>query len=644
MAADRSAGQRTKRRWRLARPTLALAAGYWLAVASPAAAPAPQAGQNVLQYLDQTIDWYRRVVSLEASPIGSEDVLFRDAARQQARQALRLAFQHARAEAALLAPADVGAPAPASGRSASLSKAAAAAMQRVAQLQARIEQINVQMQGTSATSRPTLEARRDKLLAESNLAIARRDVLQSVSGFMSDSENGAAGGLLAKIDDLERSVPEAQAAEPTTAPAQGAAPSQPTAAQSAFRPESAGAIGLVTELFNLSRQTKELDDVAKQSGRLRTENQKLLEPVRAQLRQAIARGDALASTTQQSDDPDALAAQRRELDALATRFRQLSAVAVPLGEQGMLIDAVRGNLSNWDGSLDRTFRRTLRYLVVRLAAVGITILVLLGISNVWRRATFRYVTDPRRRVQFLLLRRIVIGCIIALVVAAGVVTEFSSLATFAGLITAGIAVALQSVILSGAAYFFFIGRYGVRVGDRVTISGITGDVLDTGVFRLYLMELGGSGRDLNPTGRIVVFSNSVLFQSAPFFKQLPGADYTWHELALTLSPETDYHLAEKRLMEVVESVLADYRESLERQYAAVKGSLHLAIPPPRPEGRLRFVDAGLEFVVRYPVEIRRATEIDDRITRRLLEAINQDPKLKLVPSGTPTIQPTGAHA
>ena len=97
----------------------------------------------------------------------------------------------------------------------------------------------------------------------------------------------------------------------------------------------------------------------------------------------------------------------------------------------------------------------------------------------------------------------------------------------------------KRVILSVAAYFFLIGRYGVRVGDRITVSGVTGDVIDVGLVRLYLMELSGTGIDLYPTGRVVVFSNSVMFQAAPFFKQLPGTAYAWHEVAVTLAPDAN---------------------------------------------------------------------------------------------------------
>ncbi len=197
---------------------------------------------------------------------------------------------------------------------------------------------------------------------------------------------------------------------------------------------------------------------------------------------------------------------------------------------------------------------------------------------------------------------------------------------------------MQTVILSAAAHFFFIGRYGLRVGDRVTISGITGDVIDIGLFRLYLMELGQNGRDLNPTGRIVVFSNSVLFQPSAFFKQIPGTDYVWHEVALTLAPDTDHQLAETRLTAAVTSVYDEYRETIQKQYEEVQDTIHFTMPSPQPAGRMRFVESGIEFVVRYPVENARAGEIDDQITRRLLETIRNEPRLRLVASGTPKIQ------
>ncbi len=152
------------------------------------------------------------------------------------------------------------------------------------------------------------------------------------------------------------------------------------------------------------------------------------------------------------------------------------------------------------------------------------------------------------------------------------------------------------------------------------------------------MELAGTGIDLYPTGRVVVFSNSVMFQPAPFFKQLPGTAYAWHEVAVTLAPDSNHALAERSLMDAVTSVYEKYRHSIDRQHSVVERLLDASIPTPVPKAHLHFIEAGLEFVVRYPVEIPRAGEIDDEVTRKLMEAISSTPELKAAVSGTPTLR------
>ena len=304
----------------------------------------------------------------------------------------------------------------------------------------------------------------------------------------------------------------------------------------------------------------------------------------------------------------------------------------------MPLDASYSNLVQWRSALREEHTTALRYLLLRLGMLGLAILVIVILSEMWRRATMRYVRDIRRRRQFLLLRRIVVGCTIVLFVVLSFVTEFGSLATFAGFSAAGVAVAMQSVILSVVAYFFLVGRWGVRVGDRVTVSGITGEVIEIGLFRMYLMELSGAAMGLHPTGRIVVFPNAVFFQPAAMFKQLPGIDYTWHTVSVTLSRDCDHALAEKQVMAAVESVYGGYRKEIDRQYEAARTSLNLHADAPRPEARVRFVDSGVEVSVRYPVEIGSAGATDDRITRELLELVAREPNLQLNIAGTPKIQ------
>jgi len=152
------------------------------------------------------------------------------------------------------------------------------------------------------------------------------------------------------------------------------------------------------------------------------------------------------------------------------------------------------------------------------------------------------------------------------------------------------------------------------------------------------MEMAGTGIDLYPTGRVVVFSNSVMFQAAPFFKQLPGTAYAWHEIAVTLTPEADLSLVERKLVDAVNSVFEQYRHNIDHQHALVERILDTSIAAPVPIGKVQFSDTGPEFVVRYPVEIQHAAEIDDQITRQLLETIHGDQQLKAAVSASPKLR------
>ena len=502
------------------------------------------------------------------------------------------------------------------------------------QTQAELDDDKKSLATARGANRQKLQATIDELQSELALAQDRSQTLHQLVQFVSGS-SGSGGNLSAQISQLERSVPELQ----TNASNQ----SKTVNAVSSSTKHSAtsGALSLLEDLFSLSHQDGTLDRRIAATNALARASQKLRAPLITDVSTIAQQGEQAAKAADTSD-PAQLGQLKQQLDALNARFKQTAAVLLPLSKQQVLFDLYRNNLGRWRDVVKSRYDTELRQLLIRLAIFGIVIAVFLILSEMWRRAVFRYVHDLRRRYQFLRLRRIVLWCAIAITVAFALANEIGSIATFAGLITAGIAVALQNVIMAIAGYFFLIGKYGVRVGDRVQISGITGDVIDIGLIRLHLMELGGTGVERQATGRVVVFSNAVVFQpTASFFKQIPGTNFGWHEVSLALAPESDYAVAEQRVLGAVEKVYADYREQIEEQYREMERSLNVLSATPKPRSQLRVTQSGLEVVVRYPVTLDRATEIDDRITRELLRSLAQPPKLRLVGTGTPNIQPVG---
>jgi small-conductance mechanosensitive channel len=401
---------------------------------------------------------------------------------------------------------------------------------------------------------------------------------------------------------------------------------------------SGGLIGEAMTLYDYMSAIHQVDGLIKQTAYTVNVVNQLRGPLRDALRSAISQSEQLANQTATSDQQQLLS-QRKTFQDLTDRFKQLSAALVPLSQEVIVLNDAKSNLEEWRDSIARESKYILRSVLIRVGAILIALAAAFFLSEVWRRVTFRYISDPRRRRQFLVLRRVVIGFLFAIIITVGFVSQFSSLATFAGFITAGIAVGLQAVLLSVAAYFFIIGRYGIRVGDRISVAGITGDVVDIGLVRLYIMELAGTGLDFYPTGRIVVFSNSVLFQTGtPLFKQIPGTEYAWHEVVVTIAPNGNHKAAQEKLVAVVNSVYSKYRNEIERQHATIERRVDILIDMPRPEARLQFADAGLELLVRYPVEIRRAPDIDEEMTRRVLDLVENDGTVKSTVSGHPRIR------
>jgi small-conductance mechanosensitive channel len=362
-------------------------------------------------------------------------------------------------------------------------------------------------------------------------------------------------------------------------------------------------------------------------------------PLLARLRALNDRVDELAAQSA-GDDLAANRARKQQFDDLIKRHKAIVDALVPIAKQDVVLHLYLASLQRWSDAVDQRSDDQFRLLIIRLSALGVVLLAIFVGAFVWRSLTFRYVQDLRRRRQLLQLRKLTIALVVGLVLLFDFANQLGTLATVMGLAAAGVALALQNVILSFAGYFFVTGRYGIRVGDRIQIAGISGDVIDIGLFKLALMELVGDGNSRQPTGRVVVFPNSIVFQAnGNFFKQAPGTNFVWNEFRLTLSPECDYRLAEKRLLEVVEDVYARYRDTVQRQYHELERDLSMKFESPRPQSRLRLGPNGIELTIRYPADTRYAVQVADEISRRALDAIAKDPALALAMPGTPNLSP-----
>jgi small-conductance mechanosensitive channel len=598
------------------------------AAVSPLTSRAVMTSAQVIQILDETVDWYRMLGVQQQSATQPSDLLILYANRQAADRVVSLVFELARANAELL-----------SSQAEILEQASPDAVNlpqvlqrdqrdldaRRTAIEAEIAAARRQAAGAESEERNALQARIAELQSELDLLNARGNLVNHMVELAHETDANGSGvsALKEHINAIAASIP---AAASNAMPELGAEEGQVGTDAAAVSAERLGArrSGIWDLGANVLRIRSKLATIDEVDGR--TEQlQQTFTQIRAMPEQQIealaARGDALAARPAGSDAAE-LKAARDEYDTIAWLFSQTSSILVPLTKAGVLLDQYRSNLDSWRETTRTQFGTALKTLAARVAFLLLLLGAVFAIGEVWKRAVFGYVQEARRRHQLIFIRRVVMWVIAIVIVAIAFATEASSFATFAGLLSAGIAVAMQSVLVSIVGYFFLIGRYGLRVGDRIQVAGVTGEVIELGLVRLHLMELGPQ---YGLTGRVVAFANSVVFQAAGgIFKEIPGVSLTWREVTLAIPVDADSAAIKERLLAAAERVLDNYRDELDRQTREIKKTSSSGTDrKAQAQVQLRFSMDAIEAIVRYPVPSQRAAEVEERMSRALLDAIRE---------------------
>lgn len=601
-------------------------------VASQNASNGTVSPDKLIQFLNQSITLYHQTTIQQQIATEPQEQLLLYDNKQLANQSVQLAFDFARAQLDALS----------SERPANQTPAAAAGATQYDSMRRMLDTLDKQVQDTQAESesdsqqlahatgakRTQLQSEISELQGEIALAQARRDAIRSLLEFARGSANKTltTSDLRAEIDALAASVPAASSSAASGQSHNNPEPVTLTAGQST----PSGIWDMTADLFKLSSKIRTVNSMLDETRSLLQTAQDLRAPFVAQLRGLSSEGDQLANQADTSN-PAQLAQEKQRLDSLAAQFRAISAAVIPLSKQNVLLGLYQKNLSSWRDDVYNQYKSDLRSLGIRLGGLALLLAILIGLSELWRRGVYRYVREARRRYQFLLLRKLAFWFVIGIIVIIILAPKLGAFVTFAGLLTAGIAVALQNVIVAVVGYFFLIGKFGIRVGDRVEASGITGEVIDIGLVRFHMMELGGGA---TPTGRVVAFSNSIVFQAnVGLFKQIPGASFAWHQVTLTVPREADFALIKKSLVGAVEEVLGDYQKDIEHAYGEMeKTGILMSERGLRPRLELHLTTAGIEATIRYPVDFQHASDIDARVSRELLNTLERDSKLQ-TPAG-----------
>jgi len=206
------------------------------------------------------------------------------------------------------------------------------------------------------------------------------------------------------------------------------------------------------------------------------------------------------------------------------------------------------------------------------------------------------------------------------------IQNISSLTIFLSAVGAGVALALQEVILSFAGWFMILFRRPFDAGDRIEFGGVKGDVIDISMLQTSLLEIGNWVDADQSTGRIVNVPNSEIFKKASY-NYSRGFEFIWNELKILVTFESDW----KRAQEIMISHALDRAEDREaivkmkikrmsRRYMIHYGKL-------TPIVYVDIKDSGVELTLRYLTEARKRRTTQDEFARVILEDFEKEEKV-----------------
>jgi len=206
------------------------------------------------------------------------------------------------------------------------------------------------------------------------------------------------------------------------------------------------------------------------------------------------------------------------------------------------------------------------------------------------------------------------------------------LATAFGLMSAGLAFALQQVITSIAGYFVILRGRTFTVGDRISMGGVRGDVLQLGFIQTTIMEMGQppSVQSADPavwvksrqfTGRIVTVSNSKIF-AEPVFNYTRDFPFIWEEIVIPVTYQADRGRVEQILLAAARAhaldtntLAADAKQHLQERFSVEPLDLE-------PRVFFRITDNWLELTVRFVTETHQIRGLKDAMSRQIIDALD----------------------
>lgn len=260
--------------------------------------------------------------------------------------------------------------------------------------------------------------------------------------------------------------------------------------------------------------------------------------------------------------------------------------------------------------------------IKKLVKLGFLVLAVFLVVRITRRTSLPLIKDANSRYRI----KKVINFFGYLLFFLGTLFIFnvhlSGLGTALGVAGAGIAFALQEVIVSIAGYIAIFTSNFYRLGDRVQLGGIKGDVIDIGLLRTTLMQIGDWVDGDLYNGKMVRVANSFVFKE-PVYNYSGDFPFLWDEINIPLKTSVDHGHAERLLFDILVGEVGDYSVSSQKAWDAMTSSYKIENAQVRPMISMSFNENWITFTLRYVVDYKSRRTTKSRLFKKILDAIRE---------------------
>ena len=276
----------------------------------------------------------------------------------------------------------------------------------------------------------------------------------------------------------------------------------------------------------------------------------------------------------------------------------------------------------WDAIVAGQERAILHACLISVTIVLAAILLLQFADRWLERLLGRARVDRR---QLATLRNVVgvalqiVGVVVILLVLIGIPGQ---LGTMLGLAGAGLTVALKDFIVAFIGWFVLMGRNGMRIGDWVEINGVSGEVVELGMFRTVLLETGNWTDAGRPTGRRVTFTNSFA-TAGHYFNFSTSGQWLWDELSVMVPYDRDPHAVADAIQKEVTAATAPSTAQAEQEWRRAARGQGGAAFSAQPGIAVRPAAGGVEIAVRYVTRASERLALRARLYQAAVQLLSQ---------------------